>query len=115
MKAYRKFLEENLAELILGLEKKLVEAKKDQLALQDSKLPTLNVYLTSLWSDEGEYDIKFEGRTSLKNAIHQAEKMFMETNRRDDVQANYSVGAIFPNGTSILVPEELWKNYKLRK
>ena len=68
------------------------------------------VHLDSYWADYGERAIVHEGN-SLKSAIKDAEREFMRANNRSDVQARYTVYAVFEK-KQIPLPNKYWGKYK---
>jgi len=88
------------------------ELKKTELDLDDLKKPHANrrlvfsVYLFSAWKNEGEKDIEFEKRGTLKDAVVAACEQFKRINNRTDVQGSISIGIICPNGSRIPLSNE---------
>ncbi len=73
---------------------------------------TFLVALNSLWSKEGEKNIKVKTKGDLKEAIEEAEEKFKKINHRQDVQADYSIFVLLANGVRIRLSEDFWDEYK---
>lgn len=76
--------------------------------------PLYAIELRSYWKNEGEKDVHLESTGPLRQLIRDAEKQFMEINRRSDVQARYLVCLSVCGLTSVL-PENLWEKYKMKR
>lgn len=90
---------------IKKFQERINESEESLTLLEEDKFHYL-IHLISLWEDEGEESVTYEAvqGMNLKEAIVEAEELFMEINNRDDIQANRVVSIKFSNGHQIFVP-----------
>jgi hypothetical protein len=89
------------------------EARKALRALRKEDLndADYDIELRVLWAGEGYKPVTVEYHGSLRDAIKEAEDRFKAINRRDDVQANYSV-FIRLAGIRYEIPPKYWEKSK---
>jgi hypothetical protein len=113
-KVVRKSLEGTLADA----EQTVQQTRQALTVLQDidTRTATYAITLRSMWADHGEKDVSNTYKGPLSKAITEAEREFMELNRRQDVQAHYDV-AICVDSTTVRLPETTYKafTYRARK
>ena len=103
------------------VEKRLAECKgqvakyhKSLRLLEKEKTPPLYIVaIHSYWKNDEE-DLFFENWGTLQQAVHGAEKEFMEINHREDVQGEYAV-VMKVGDVSHPLPKKMWSKFKKRK
>ena len=107
----RSHLREILANSLAELDTQTAQTQMALRLLETAKprRMTYSISIKSLW--EGEKQISITCAGSLRQAIESAESQFMRVNRREDVQADYSVEVVLGEITCP-IPEELFRRYK---
>lgn len=93
-----------------------IESAEDSLkALEQTDTDRANyrVYLRSLWEKEGGESTTTQHHGRLRDAIKKAEEEFRGRNKRNDVQADYSVEISLGN-RRYQVPVKYWAEFKER-
>ena len=93
--------------------------RKSLRLLEKNKVePVYIVAILSYWKNvshcEDEKDVELTRTGDLRSVIHDAEKQFMEINRRSDVQGSYHVG-LKVGELVFALPKKMWGKYKKRK
>ena len=106
-------LRRDITSSIKKREKDLEEERKALRALPktDMRQADYIVFLRSHWAHEGEKHTTTEYPGSIEEAIRKAEKEFKRKNKRDDVQADYSVSIRISN-MEYSLPSRFWEEYK---
>ena len=107
-------LKQSLRRSIIGeisrLEKGLIEAREDLEVLKslNTKKALYIIELDSMWEKEGEQSIDFEHFGELSDSIKKAEGRFKSVNKRQDIQANYTV-QVRIGERNYDVPKKYWR------
>ena len=99
-----------LVNIASELEQSLSSVQGDLIALKkvDIKNALYVVRLRSLWEAEGEKSVEVKHRGNLPDVIDKAEKEYLSTNHRSNIQAEYGVRIGVGNGF-YEVPKEFWE------
>lgn len=114
MDKIEEFIRSELADRLVKAETAVAKLKNENTIFASSSTYTIRVRIDSLWADRGEKSVTMEGGGTVKEVMKEAIEKFKKINERSDVQGAYDVRVILPHGTSLSLPEKLWRRYKYK-
>lgn len=105
LKSITEKVENDLLKKIKDAEASIENLKEARVNLSENNC-WFEIDIYSAWASYGEKPVLYRASIgeSLKKAAENAEKRFMEVNKRGDVQAERHAYVVFPNGIKLSVP-----------
>jgi len=107
----KSYIRKQLNDSLTGLKEQTRNIRKSAGILDKTNLEKANyaIHLHSLWEGEKSTTTKHDG--SLDEAVKKAEKEFKTANKRQDVQASWTV-EIMLGEVGCMIPKEYWAKYR---